>query len=97
HPAIKPGVVVDWHGRQPDDAWQPVNAEAYIGSRHRFLAIGDQWIRVKASALHYGASVEDCIDAIRILPEMDLPLPEIELHETHFKPFKGLTFVLVTN
>lgn len=97
HPLLEPGFACSWDGeeRRP---WRPVLASGHVGASGRFLAIGDAWTLITAAALRCGASVDDCVEAMREMRAcVALPPPESYSGHSFFRPGVPPVRVLVTN
>lgn len=97
HPLLEPGVACSWDGesRRP---WQPVRASGHVGSADRYLALGDAWTLVTASALRCGASAADCLEALaEMRSRVDVPPAETHAGHPCFRPGAPFLRVLVTN
>lgn len=96
HPELKPGVAYSWESREARD-WKEVEADGYVGSENRYLALGDAWMLITVAATRLGATVEDCRQAMNEMGQQRQPPVETYRHHSFFTQKQPVRRILVTN
>ncbi|GAB6877019.1 HAD family hydrolase [Thermaerobacter litoralis] len=98
HPQLEPGVAVRWEGGSPAPWRRVTNTGGYIGAPGRYLGLGDVWMLVTATALRFGLSPDECLEAmVEVRSWVTVPPPESYREEPFFTAPGEPLRVLVTN